>query len=62
MDKPIVKLTGNDGNSFVILGRCQSAARKAKWTEEKIKEFRDKATSGDYDNLLVTVCKYFDVQ
>lgn len=60
MDKPKVKL--NDGNAFSILGACKRAGVKAKWPEEKYKEFREKATSGDYNNLLMVVCQHFDVQ
>lgn len=62
MDKPKVKLTGAEGNAFVILGSCHSAGVKAGWSKEKLKEFRDKATSGDYNSLLRTACEYFDVQ
>ena len=59
--KPTVKLVGNDGNAFVILGSCSRAARKAGWSKDQIKTFTDEATSGDYDNLLCTCMKYFDV-
>jgi hypothetical protein len=60
--KPRVKLVGEDGNAFAIMGRCVAAARKAKWTSERIKEFTNKARSGDYDNLLATCCDYFEVR
>ena len=60
--KPRVKLVGEDGNAFAILGRCREAARKAKWTPERIKEFTDKARSGDYSNLLCVCMEYFDVR
>lgn len=56
-----VKLLGKNGNAFAILGLCQRAAKKAGLTAEQIKEFMDEATSGDYDNLLGTCMKYFDV-
>lgn len=59
--KPKLKLTGRDGNAFFILGRAQQVARKAGWTEEKIKEFFAEAQSGDYDNLLTACMKWFDV-
>ena len=55
-----VKLVGEDGNAFFILGRIQGAARKAGLTPEQIKEFMTEATSGDYDHLLATCMKYFD--
>jgi hypothetical protein len=57
-----VRLVGVNGNSFVILGTCQSAARKAGLTKEQIDEFLEEATSGDYDHLLCTCMKWFDVE
>jgi len=62
LDKPIVELTGRDGNAFAILAACSSAAKKAGWTAEQIGNFRTEATSGDYDHLLQTAMKYFDVE
>ena len=59
--KTKLKLTGVDGNAFSIMGKAQSAAKKDKWTEEKIKEYLDKAMSGDYNNLLKTTMEYFEV-
>jgi len=61
MEKPNVKLIGQDGNAFVILGLCQQAARRAKWSPDEIKSFRDKAMAGDYDNLLRVVEDHFDI-
>jgi len=55
-----VKLVGEDGNAFAILGRCSKAARRAGLSGDEIKEFTNEATSGDYDNLLMTCMKYFD--
>lgn len=60
--KPKVKLTGEDGNAFAIIGRCRAAARKAGWTQEQLKEFTDAAMSGDYNNVLCTCMEYFDVR
>ena len=55
-----VKLVGEDGNAFAILGRCRKAMEKAKrldlWDE-----FYKEATSGNYNHLLFTVCDYFEV-
>jgi hypothetical protein len=59
--KPQVKLVGEDGNAFRILGACQKAARRAGWKEDRIKEVIGEMTSGDYDHLLGTAMKYFDV-
>jgi hypothetical protein len=61
IDKPEVRLTESDGNAFALIGKCTRAAKKADWTPEQIKEFRDEAMSGDYQNVLRTCCKYFDV-
>lgn len=55
-----VRLTGNDGNAFVILGLCQRAARKANLPAEEIKAFTDEATGGDYNHLLATCMRWFD--
>lgn len=62
MSKPTVKLVGKDGNAFAILSACSVAAKKAGWTKEQLKEFEDKAISGDYANLLRTACEYFEVK
>lgn len=57
-----VKLVGEDGNAFAIMGRVSSAMRKAKLTPEQIKEYTQKARSGDYDNLLRVTMQYVDVR
>lgn len=60
--RPKVKLIGEDGNAFAILGRCLRAARAAGWTDEQRRRFQDEAASGDYNKLLATVQEYFDVR
>ncbi len=61
MDQPQVKLTGIDGNVFVILGACKKAAKKAGKDDAWWKKFHDEATTGDYDHVLQTIMKYFQV-
>ena len=61
MKRPKVKLIGENDNAFYILGMCQRAAKKAKWTEEEWKKVHAEMKSGDYDNLLRVVTEYFDV-
>jgi hypothetical protein len=56
-----VQLTGHDGNSFAILGRCQQAARRAGLPKDEIDQFFAEATSGDYDALLACCMRWFDV-
>lgn len=56
-----VKLTGEDGNAFYIMGRTSRAARKAGVPDAEIEKIMNEAMSGDYDHLLRTMMKYFDV-
>lgn len=62
MKKPKVKLTGNDGNAFSIMGRVISALKKSGASKDAIEEYRKKAMSGDYDNLLRVTMEFVDVQ
>jgi hypothetical protein len=59
--KPKVKLIGRDGNAFFILGTVRKALMKEGMGQEA-KEFMEKATSGDYNNLLKVVMDYVDVE
>ena len=56
-----VKLVGEDGNAFAIIGRIQKAMRRAKIDEGEIKEFVDDAMSGNYDHLLQVAMKTVSV-
>ena len=60
--RPRVKLIGRDGNSFYILGACRKAATKAGWTIERWTAFYTEATSRDYNHLLATVIRNFDIE
>jgi len=55
-----VKLIGNDGNAFFILGTVEKALKKAGFSE-LAKEYMTEATSGDYDHLLATTMEYVEV-
>lgn len=59
--RPRLKLIGEDGNAFFIIGRARSVAKKMGWSAERIEEMTKKATSSDYDNLLRVMMEYFDV-
>lgn len=61
MEKPSVKLVGQDGNAFAIMGLCSRAAKKAGWAPDQIKAVMTEMQSGDYDHLLQTAMKHFDV-
>jgi hypothetical protein len=60
--KPTVKLVGEDGNAFAIIGACQRALRRAGCSAAHIDAFRKEAMSGDYDNVLQTAMKYCEVE
>lgn len=45
---------------MVIIARAGKAMQKAGWTKTQIIQFRQEATSGNYDHLLQTVMKYCD--
>jgi len=57
-----VKLVGEDGNAFAILARVMRAMKDAKVSPELIEQYRVEATSGDYDNLLATTCRWVKVK
>jgi hypothetical protein len=59
--KPIVRLTGEDGNAFFILGKVSNALEAAGMKEEA-EAFMKEATKGDYDHLLRTACEYVNVR
>ena len=61
-EKPTVQLIGQDGNAFAIIGACRRAAKKAGWAQEQIDQFCEEAMSGDYENVLRTAMKYFEVE
>ena len=56
-----VRLVGEDGNAFAILGKMGKALRKGGASEDEVKEFMDEAKSGDYDHLLQTCMKWVEV-
>ena len=60
-EKPKLRLIGEDGNAFFILGKARKVALEAGWTKEKIDEFMTKATAGNYDHLLSVCREYFDI-
>jgi len=59
--KPVVKLLGQDGNAFFILGSVNKALKKAGMDKEA-KEFMEEAVKGDYDHLLRTAMEYVEIK
>ena len=60
--RPTVKLLGEDGNSFFIVGRVRRALRDAGASEDYLKKFMADANSGDYNHMLQTVMEYVEVE
>ncbi len=58
-EKPTLEITGHDGNAFVILGKARRVAKENNMDWETIQK---EAMSGDYDHLLQTMMKYFEVE
>ena len=56
-----VRLVGEDGNAYFILGRVSKALRDAGVTKAEIDTFIAEATAGDYDALLQAVMRWVDV-
>jgi hypothetical protein len=56
-----VKLIGQDGNAFSILGIVNKALKKNKVSQEEIDLFNKEATNGDYNHLLQIVMKWVSV-
>lgn len=54
----VVKLVGEDGNAFAILGRVVKAMKSAGLSKEVQDAYFAEATSGDYDHLLQTTIRW----
>ena len=62
ISKPIVKLIGQDGNAFAIMGRVKQALRRSGADREYIDKYLSEATSGDYNHLLAVSMKYVEIE
>ncbi len=60
--KPIVQLTGKDGNAYAILGTLRFAAKKAGWSEDHWLLVKKRLENGDYNHLLAVAQEEFDVR
>lgn len=61
-DEITVQLIGMDGNAFSIMGRVLNALRGADVSQSEIDEFIKQATESNYDNLLMTVAKWVNIE
>jgi hypothetical protein len=61
-EKPICVLIGEDGNVFNIIGRVSRVLRK-EVSEEKAKEFREKAMAcHSYDEVSSLCSEYVEIE
>jgi len=56
-----LELVGQDGNAFSVLGAAQNAMKKGGLSGEERQEFLSEAMEGDYDHLLQTCMRWFEV-
>lgn len=56
-----IKLTGEDGNAFGILGKVTKALRDNGVHEDEVLTYRDNAMSGDYNHFLQTTMKLVSI-
>ena len=57
-----VRLIGENGNAFNILGICLRAMRQAGLSKEERDAFQAEATSSNYDHLLATCIEWFEIE
>ena len=57
-----VRLVGEDGNAFAILGRTKRALQSAGASPEDVAAFIGEATAGNYDDLLATVMRWVEAE
>ena len=60
--KPRVKLVGQDGNVFNLIGICAKALRKAGQNDAATEMTKECFSAGSYDNALQIMMKYCDVE
>ncbi len=57
-----VRMVGEDGNAFAILGRTRRALQHAGAGPDDVAEFLREATAGNYGELLATVTRWVDAE
>ena len=58
----VVRLVGEDGNAFSIMGRVSQALKRAGVPQEEVRAFQSEAMSGDYDNVLQAAMRWVEVE
>jgi len=60
-NKPEVALIGENGSAFAILGKVTHVLQDAGADKEYIESYYNKATAGDYGNLLQVTREFVDI-
>jgi hypothetical protein len=60
--RPLVVLTGQDGNALAIIGACRRAAKGEGWSDQEWREVRDEMMAGSYDHLLRVAMDRFEIE
>ncbi len=60
--KPTVKLIGQDGNAFSVMGNVKRALKRAGADREYLDQYLKQAISGDYNHLLTVSMKYVNIE
>lgn len=61
-NKPIAKVTGEDGNVFATLSICVTALKKAKMRVEADELSKKVFKAGSYDEALAVMSEYCELQ
>ena len=62
LSKPTVKLTGQNGNAFAVMGLVKNALKQAGADKEYIDKYLKESTVGDHSYLLAVSIKYVNVE
>lgn len=57
-----VRLVGENGNAFHIVGRVSQALKRAGASKAEIERYQQEATSGDYNHLLTITLEWVEVK
>jgi len=57
-----VKLVGTDGNAFSLMGKVRKALKQAGASAEDVTQFSNEAMAGTYDDLLITIMGWVNVE
>ena len=60
--RPLVVLTGQDGNALAVIGACRRAAKREGWSDDEWRQVRDEMMAEDYDHLLRVAQERFEIE